>query len=380
MVSGRVENPVAAEATYPSRDSADEQGNGSEECQRLNVMHIGVVGDIPGGIAQVVGEYLSWDYRACRTTGIRSTLGRASGRRGARILSFVYWMRSFFLVLIERLRQPECVSVVHMSQRGSFIREGALVAFSRLLGIPTAIHLHGSSFPEFSRKFPQFTRNVLKLAGTVFVLTEETEQVCTDLLSEHQSIKIVPVRNAVKVPDLPTVKASSVLFAGEVGERKGADTLIAAWEKARDKLPGWRLIVVGPIGHGFAPDYSDQTIEYTGPLPRQDVLKLAAQSAIAVLPSRDEALPMFLLESMANGCAVISTPVGQIEELLDGVGTIVPVGDVATLADAIARLGQDEDARSISASLGRTRIVEKYSDRRVASDLERAWTELAERK
>ena len=49
---------------------------------------------------------------------------------------------------------------------------------------------------------------------------------------------------------------------------------------------------------------------------------------LASLPSRAEALPMFLLEALANGCAVLGSTAGGIPELLSGgAGIVVPPGE-----------------------------------------------------
>jgi glycosyltransferase involved in cell wall biosynthesis len=65
-----------------------------------------------------------------------------------------------------------------------------------------------------------------------------------------------------------------------------------------------------------------------------------ARSAVFALSSRFEGLPSALIEALACGCAVVSTdcPSGPAEILEGGrLGPLVPVGDAAALADAIAR-------------------------------------------
>ena len=61
-----------------------------------------------------------------------------------------------------------------------------------------------------------------------------------------------------------------------------------------------------------------------GTVERDEVLRRLSRAAIPVLPSRYEALPMSLLEAMAHGCAVVATPVRQVEELVDGCGVLLP--------------------------------------------------------
>ena len=55
------------------------------------------------------------------------------------------------------------------------------------------------------------------------------------------------------------------------------------------------------------------------------------------MPSREEGLPLALLESMACGCIPISTNVGGIPEVLQGTGAgwLIPCGDVDQLAASL---------------------------------------------
>jgi glycosyltransferase involved in cell wall biosynthesis len=81
-----------------------------------------------------------------------------------------------------------------------------------------------------------------------------------------------------------------------------------------------------------------------------------------LLPSREEALGMALLEAMAAGLPVVASAVGGVPEVVvDGEsGLLVPPGDEAALARAIARLA-DEDglARRLGAA-ARARILERH--------------------
>ena len=80
-----------------------------------------------------------------------------------------------------------------------------------------------------------------------------------------------------------------------------------------------------------------------------------------VAPDGDEdAVPMAIMEAMARGVAVVSSPVGGIPELIDdGVsGVLVPPGDSGALRDAIDRLLRDREARTSMGIAGRNRVRE----------------------
>jgi hypothetical protein len=103
-----------------------------------------------------------------------------------------------------------------MSNGGSFIREGALVALARLCRFPTAIQLHGNVFAEFAGRWPRLVRAVLRLAHKVYVLTAEAEDVVRATLGPLAGSRVVKVVNGVAVWETTSEKERIVLFAGEV--------------------------------------------------------------------------------------------------------------------------------------------------------------------
>jgi glycosyltransferase involved in cell wall biosynthesis len=82
-----------------------------------------------------------------------------------------------------------------------------------------------------------------------------------------------------------------------------------------------------------------------------------------VLPSRDENLPMALLEAMAAAVPVVATRVGGVPELIeDGVsGRVVSPERVEPLATAIAELLADPERRLTLARAGATRVAERFA-------------------
>ncbi len=85
---------------------------------------------------------------------------------------------------------------------------------------------------------------------------------------------------------------------------------------------------------------------------RDDVAELMRASQMIILPSRQEGLGVAALEAMALGRPVVASRVGGLPEAVihERTGLLVPPGDPAGLAAAIARLLRDGDLRR---SLGR---------------------------
>lgn len=71
----------------------------------------------------------------------------------------------------------------------------------------------------------------------------------------------------------------------------------------------------------------------------EEKLRILNDAAIMVLPSKAEGMPVSIMEGMACGCAIISTAVGAIPEVLSYKnGILIEPGNVQQLTDAIYRL------------------------------------------
>jgi glycosyltransferase involved in cell wall biosynthesis len=87
---------------------------------------------------------------------------------------------------------------------------------------------------------------------------------------------------------------------------------------------------------------------------------------------------MVVLEAMAAGLPLISTPIGAIPDAVrDGEeGIIVPPRDAAALAAALKRLLEDPALRQRMGERGRRRVEEVYSRDVVVGQLETLYRRL----
>jgi glycosyltransferase involved in cell wall biosynthesis len=104
------------------------------------------------------------------------------------------------------------------------------------------------------------------------------------------------------------------------------------------------------------------------------VAELAA-SDVLVAPSvptrggKREGIPVVLMEAMATGLPVVASRLSGIPELVtDGVsGLLVPAGDEAALADALATLAKDPTLRARLGAAGRETVLRDFDvDRNAA--------------
>lgn len=98
---------------------------------------------------------------------------------------------------------------------------------------------------------------------------------------------------------------------------------------------------------------------------------------VLVLPSRDEGMPMTIIEALAAGTPVIATRVGSVPELIkDGqTGLLLEPGDIEGLSNAIIRLLADSDLRQRYAQAGQQLVREQYSADAMAAKYLSLYTE-----
>jgi glycosyltransferase involved in cell wall biosynthesis len=96
---------------------------------------------------------------------------------------------------------------------------------------------------------------------------------------------------------------------------------------------------------------------------------LYALSDIFVLPSLYENFPACILEAMASQCAVVSTRVGGIPEMIeDGAdGVLISANDSEALADSLTSLAEDKRLRADMGRRARESVIRRYNWKEAAS-------------
>jgi glycosyltransferase involved in cell wall biosynthesis len=95
---------------------------------------------------------------------------------------------------------------------------------------------------------------------------------------------------------------------------------------------------------------------------RDDVERITASLDVACLSSITESFPNVVGEAMACGVPCVSTDCGDVQEIVEGSGRVVPVRDPAALANAVLEiLRLDERAREERRRAARSRIIAHYS-------------------
>lgn len=293
------------------------------------------------------------------------------GRAATKICAFAVGLVRYTAVLLAR--RPDVVHL-HMSSYGSFVRKALLFWVAWVLQVPAIVHVHGSEFAVFHDRLPGPLRAVVRAT-----LSHAAVVVALGHRWAHQLAAIAPaarvevVSNAVRLPRYPARVRDAdvhVVFLGEIGERKGAFTLLETWAKLAAEpefLGSARLTVAGDreverARRRIAELGISASARVRSWLSAAAVAELLDSANVFVLPSRSEGQPMAVLEAMAHGLCVVASDVGGIPEMIDDgrSGLLVPPDDVDALEAALRRVLVDPVLRRQLGDAARERVRAEF--------------------
>jgi glycosyltransferase involved in cell wall biosynthesis len=281
------------------------------------------------------------------------------------------------LIRLQRLREPRDVGRAARILRDYDVLWSHNVIGGQLLGDLAArkagcTHLiHQHTYPQFSTREPdakmQRLLSHLILGQRSFIaVAPHVRDGLVALGVRGGRIHLIP--NGVPIPSSPApprkVAPIRIGLLGRFDPGKGMlEFAEAAWRTGFS--PEEATFTIGGSSGPFK-DYEAEvrlraaaagvSVEEPGP----EGVSFLARQDIVVIPSRYEGSPLTLLEAMALGKAVIASDIPGVTAITGAPGpaTIVPVGDVEALANAVSDLVR-EPARTSASGLAARELVAK---------------------
>jgi glycosyltransferase involved in cell wall biosynthesis len=226
------------------------------------------------------------------------------------------------------------------------------VPLKLLRHIPTVTSIHGSDIPDYNPD--RWKRGHVVLAPLWKWLVHHTDAIISpsaylrDLLHQRSPVPvdIIPY-GFTPPPRRHRPRRQRMLAASRLFHRKGVHVMLDAL--AGLDLEGWEIVVAGD--GPMLPELKKQanrlglTVEFTGFLQRDDLQELYESSEIFVFPSMRDNFPVVLLEAMSAGCAIITSDISGMPEVVGEAGLLVPPNDTDALRHALQRLLHEPELR-----------------------------------
>ncbi len=320
-----------------------------------------ILGEGTRGAAGAVGAALAHPFRFRRAAAAART-GRVEGtqRRLPDLARVAADLRRFG---VERIH-------AHFARWATAAAE----VLSAWTGAPFGFTAHAYDLFDEPTRFAQKAR-----AASWVVTCSEYGGAEARRLAGNSASKVVTIRHGLDLAAWsPTSAPRSpgplrVLAVGRLLPIKGFDVLVEAIDllAKRGVAAEARIVGDGEASTALAALVESRALRdrarLDGPRSPADVrVAMRDWADVIAVPSRKDRLPNTIAEAFACGRPVVATPVGGIRELVEeGVtGLLVPPGEAASLADALARLAADADLRARLGAAGRARVEAAFDGAR----------------
>ncbi|MGH2652362.1 MAG: glycosyltransferase, partial [Actinomycetota bacterium] len=276
--------------------------------------------------------------------------------------------------------------LVHL--HAHFMTAGARTAYLAhlLTGIPFSVTAHAKDIYREPVDVEAF-RAIARATTAMVTVCEANRRYITDRIIGPDGGRVECVYNGLPLDELRQPERPRdrklVVAAGRLVEKKGFHILFQACRILADRGTDFDVVL---LGEGEERERLtdlrsklglEEHVRMPGAVTREKILQCMSGARVLAAPGivggdqdRD-ALPTVLLESLALGLPVVSTPVVGVPEIVtDGVeGLLVPEGDPEALADAIGRLLADDTLWNRLALSGPQKAAERFDRRRTLPQL-----------
>lgn len=283
--------------------------------------------------------------------------------------------------------------VVHICTSGSiaFIKDILLTYAAHRKGAKSIVHLHFGRVPSIieEKGFEyKLLRKLLGIADKIIVIDGKSYNALTGL--HHKNIAYVPnplseafINEINRLEGHVTRHHKSAIFVGHVVPTKGVTELVEGCQK----VPGLSLRIVGKCSNemkehlcSLAKIRDDgKWLTVVGEIPHPEVIKEMLQADSFVFPSYTEAFPNVILEAMACGCAIASSNVGAIPEILEYNGEMTGLcynpQSAEEVTNAVNALYRDDEYRIRLAEKAKEKVHSTYILQTIWPLLTNLWTE-----
>lgn len=362
----------------------------------MKVLLVAPFGGVTGGIARWTEHILDYYKKTGRndcdldllSTG-RSTFIDINSSLFHRVVSALKDYRSI-LKRYRHLLKSNSYDAIHLTTSASLglIKDLYILTVAKRKGIKTFVHFRFGRIPGLAIRQNwewKLLCKVIQKATKAIVIDQQSY----NSLVAHgfNNIALLPNPIAPEVIDIVNKNnhierdSRNILFVGHCVKTKGVEELVTACKQ----IPNITLRMIGTIQENMRMNLgaiaeNGKWLELKGEMPYEQVIREMQTCDIFVLPTYTEGFPNVILESMACGCAIVTTPVGAIPQMLEDdkngkYGVLVEPRNVQQLHDAIEHLLNDEHLKQEMRKNVQCRVNERYNIDVIWNKMLQIWEE-----
>ncbi|MGR5177883.1 glycosyltransferase family 4 protein [Vibrio mediterranei] len=293
------------------------------------------------------------------------TYNNESASSLSRIFRNIYFLFVFFLLIVKGFKKIKVVYLTTSRTKLGFFRDLFVINVSSLFNVKVINHLHGADFKAFYSSLSVilkfFVDSTYKKIDTSIVLIERMKEQY-DMFPE---MRLCVVSNFFKdtsskfpINNTQGTGLLKIVYLSNLMSTKGILELSEAVMELEQESMGIQLTVAGTflddneLSASVVEDKfknicsSCTSIDYIGTIYGRDKDKLLNDSDIFCLPTyyQTEAQPISIIESMAAGCAIISTCHNYIPDMLsEDNGLLITPRSVSAIKEAIKIFYNDRE-------------------------------------
>ena len=283
----------------------------------------------------------------------------------------------------------------------SLWRDLFFLGLTKLFRVKVLFQIHGGRLDEFLETRSFFSNLVilrmLRLADQIAVLSSLQKQAFEKFGIQNEVMIVPNIVDADKFSRNPRGKESSgnsekrivMLFVTPIFYRKkGVWEILEAIPQVIQQHKNVTFVFIGADQEESAmKKYTLENglqghVKFLGRQFDQAIIDAYNDADIFLLPSYEEGFPLTILEAMAAGLPVISTPVGAIPEVIEnGInGFLIPPRNSQALAEKLILLVENRKLRETMAENNKGKVREKYDLRPVSEIFDVIYQELIREK